>query len=304
MSPARRSLLQIHFCVLLWGFTAILGKLISLDALPLVWWRMGLVTAALLLLPRVWRGLLAMPGRLWLAYAGVGVVVALHWLTFYGAIKLANASVAATCIALAPVFLALVEPYIAGRKFAPRELVLGVAVVPGVALVVGGLSSQMRLGVLVGGLSALLVAVFAALNKRLVERADPLVVTCVEMGTGGLFLTLLAPLLPFVLPSSPPHEGALFPIPSPEDALLLVVLAVGCTLVPFVLSLMALRHLTAFGAQLVVNLEPVYAILLAIPLLGEQRELEPSFYAGVAIILAAVFAEPLLARAGRGARGG
>ena len=295
MSPARRALLQIHFCVLLWGFTAILGKLISLDALPLVWWRMGLVTAALLLLPRVWRGLLALPKRLWLAYAGVGAVVSLHWLTFYGAIKLANASVAATCIALAPVFLALVEPYIAGRKFVGRELLLGVAVVPGVALVVGGLAPHMRLGVLVGSLSALLVAVFGALNKRLVAHADPLVVTCVEMGTGALFLTLLTPLLPYLLP----HEGALFPIPGPQDALLLVVLAIGCTLVPFVLSLMALRHLSAFGAQLVVNLEPVYAIVLAIPLLGEQRELGPSFYIGVAIILSAVFANPSLERAAK-----
>ncbi len=289
MSPVRRSLLQIHFCVLLWGFTAILGKLISLGALSLVWWRMGLVTAALLLVPRVWRGLLRLSGRLWLAYAGVGAVVSLHWLTFYGAIKLANASVAATCIALAPVFLALVEPYIAGRKFAPRELLLGVAMVPGVALVVGGLSSQMRLGVLVGAVSALLVAVFGALNKRLVEQADPLVVTCVEMGTGTLFLTLLTPFLP--------HEGALFPMPGMEDALLLGVLAIGCTLVPFVLSLVALRHLTAFSAQLVVNLEPIYAIVLAIPLLGEQRELGPSFYAGVAIILGAVFINPVLERA-------
>ena len=288
MPPARRALLQIHFCVLLWGFTAILGKLISLGALPLVWWRMGIVTAALLLVPRVWRGLLGLSGRLWLAYAGVGAVVSLHWLTFYGAIKLANASVAATCIALAPVFLALVEPYIAGRKFVARELLLGVAVVPGVALVVGGLSPQMRLGALVGGLSALLVAVFGALNKRLIDKADPLVVTCVEMGTGALFLTVLTPWLP--------HEGALFPVPGLEDALLLLLLAIGCTLVPFVLSLIALRHLTAFGAQLVVNLEPVYAIVLAIPLLGEQHELGLSFYVGVAIILAAVFAHPLLER--------
>jgi drug/metabolite transporter (DMT)-like permease len=288
MTPARRALFQIHFCVLLWGFTAILGKLITLRALSLVWWRMWLVTAALLLVPRVWRGLRSLSGRLWLAYAGVGAVVSLHWLTFYGSIKLANASVAATCIALAPVFLALVEPFIARRPFAPRELLLGVAVVPGVALVVGGLSAQMRLGVAVGALSALLVAIFSALNKRLVEHADPLVVTCVEMGTGALFLTLLAPLLP--------HAGALFPVPGLNDALLLLLLAVGCTLVPFVLSLVALRHLSAFGAQLVVNLEPVYAILLAIPLLGEQRELGPSFYLGVAIILAAVFANPLLDR--------
>ncbi len=289
MAPSRRALLLIHFCVLLWGLTAILGKLISLRALPLVWWRMLLVTAALLLVPRVWRGLRGMSGRLWLAYAGVGAIVSLHWLTFYGAIKLANASVAATCIALAPVFLALVEPFIAGRRFIARELLLGVAVVPGVALVVGGISPEMRLGVAVGTLSAFLVAVFGAFNKRLVNHADPLVVTCVEMGTGALFLTLLSSLLP--------HEGPLFPIPSAHDAVLLLVLAIGCTLVPFALSLVALRHLSAFSTQLVVNLEPVYSVLLAIPLLGEQRELGPAFYAGVVILLAAVFAHPLVERA-------
>ncbi len=288
MSPTRRALFQIHFCVLLWGFTAIFGKLISLRALSLVWWRMLLVTAVLLLVPEVWRGLRRLSGRLWLSFAGVGVIVSLHWLTFYAAIKLSNASVAATCMALGPVFLALVEPFIAGRRFASRELLLGVAVIPGVALVVGGLSADMRLGLAVGALSALLVAIFSALNKRLVEQAPPLVVTFVEMSTGALFLTLLTPLLP--------HEGAMFPWPDARDWGLLLALAIGCTVIPFALSLVALRQLSAFSAQLVVNLEPVYAVLLAIPLLGEQHELRVSFYLGVLILLVAVFVHPLLER--------
>jgi drug/metabolite transporter (DMT)-like permease len=199
--------------VLLWGFTAILGKLITLPALPLVWWRMGLVVLALALLPRVWRGVRALPPRLLLSYAGIGVLVALHWLTFYGSIKLANASVGATCMALATVFTALAEPKLAGRRFSARELGLGIAVLPG-----------------------------------------------------------------------------------PRDALLLLALAGACTLFPFALSLVALRHMSAFAAQLAVNLEPVYAIVLAIVLLGEQHELDPAFYGGVAIILGAVFAYPLLVR--------
>nr|MBP6691959.1 EamA family transporter [Xanthomonadales bacterium] len=99
MSTPIRPYLQIHLCVLLWGFTAILGKLISLPAGALVFWRMAIVTGALALAPRVWRALRATPPRTLLAWAGIGVVVALHWLTFYGAIKLANASVAATCMA-------------------------------------------------------------------------------------------------------------------------------------------------------------------------------------------------------------
>lgn len=293
MTPTAKAQWQIHLCVLLWGFTAILGKLITLPALPLVWWRMLLVVAALALLPRVWRGLRALPMRLLLAYAGVGVLVALHWLTFYGAIKLANASVAATCMALATVFIALIEPLLAHRRFSWRELALGIAVLPGVALVVGGVPDAMRVGIAVGALSALFVAVFGALNKRLVEHADPLTVTALELGTGTLALTLLAPAMPLLFPA---FAGALFTAPSAHDTGYLLLLAFACTLFPFVLSLVALRHMSAFAAQLAINLEPVYAIVLAILLLGEQHELTPQFYAGVAIILAAVLAHPLLSR--------
>lgn len=286
MQPAIKARWQIHFCVLLWGFTAILGKLITLPALQLVWWRTLLVAGSLLLIPRVRRGLKAMPSKLRWGYAGIGVLVSLHWLTFYAAIKLANASVGATCIALGPVFLSLVEPWIAGRKFDPRELLIGVAVVPGVAMVVGGVPLDMRMGIVVGTVSALLVALFGAFNKRLVEHGDPLTVTCIELGTGTLFLTLLAPLLP----------GPAFVLPSVHDGVLLLVLSFGCTLLPFALALVALRHMTAFGTQMVTNLEPVYAIVLAILLLGEQRQLDGWFYGGVAVILAAVFIHPLLSR--------
>ncbi|MEO7430947.1 MAG: DMT family transporter [Dokdonella sp.] len=291
MSPSTRAQLQIHACVVLWGFTAILGKLISLAALPLVWWRMLIVVVALALVPRTWRGLRAIPPRLMLAYAGNGVLVALHWLTFYGSIKLANASVGATCIALATPFTALIEPKLAGRRFSMRELALGIAVLPGVALVVGGVPTSMRMGIAVGTLSALFVAFFSSINKRLVEHGDALAVTGLELGAGVIVLALLAPLLPIVFPelaSSP------FVVPDAHDAALLLTLSLVCTLLPFTLSLVALRHMTAFTAQLAVNLEPVYAIVLAALLLGEQHELTPTFYAGVAIIIGAVFVHPLI----------
>ena len=293
MNPTKTATLQIHFCVLLWGFTAILGKLISLAALPLVWWRMLIVVASLLLVPSVLRSLRALPARLWLAYAGIGALVALHWLTFYGAIKLANASVAATCIALAAPFTALVEPWVMRTRFAARELLLGLAVLPGVALVVGGVPSGMRDGVIVGVIAALLVAVFGALNKRLAHRAEALTATVLELGAGLVVLSALAPLLPAVLPQL---AGPLLEWPSARDGALLLTLAFACTLLPFTLSLVALRHISAFSAQLAVNLEPVYAIVLAAVLLGEQRELTTQFYVGVAIILAAVFLQPLVGR--------
>ncbi|MBS0569715.1 MAG: DMT family transporter [Proteobacteria bacterium] len=287
LTPTAKAQLQVHFCVVLWGFTAILGKLITLPALPLVWWRMLLVVLALAAVPRAWRGLRAMSARHRAAYAGIGVLVSLHWLTFYAAIKLANASVAATCIAIAPVFLAVVEPWVARRRFDPRELLFGIGVVPGVALVVGGIPHGMRLGLAVGVLSALLVAIFSACNKRMAGRADPLAVTGIELGSGVAFLTLAA----FV-----PGAESPFVWPSAHDGTLLLVLAMACTLLPFALALHALRHVSAFAMQIATNLEPVYAIVLAIVLLGEQRQLDPLFYFGVVIVLATVLLHPLLSR--------
>ncbi|HSC14213.1 MAG TPA: DMT family transporter [Gammaproteobacteria bacterium] len=293
MKPTTTATLQIHFCVLLWGFTAILGKLISLAALPLVWWRMLIVVAALALVPSVLRSLRALPARLWVAYAGVGALVALHWLTFYGAIKLANASVAATCIALAAPFTALVEPWLTRTRFSARELLLGLAVLPGVALVVGGVPTGMRDGIVVGAISALLVAVFGSLNKRLAQRGEALTATALELGAGVVVLSALAPLLPVVVPEL---AGPLLEWPTARDSVLLLTLALACTLLPFSLSFVALRHISAFSAQLAINLEPVYAIVLAALLLGEQRELTAQFYIGVAIILAGVSLQPLVGR--------
>jgi drug/metabolite transporter (DMT)-like permease len=292
-AATRKAQWQIHFCVLLWGFTAILGKLITLPALPLVVWRMAIVVAALSLVPVVWRGLRAMPARLRWAYAGIGALVGLHWLTFYGSIKLSNASIAATCIALGPVFLAFVEPLITRRKFDPRELLLGVAVVAGVALVVGGVPVGMRAGIAVGAVSAFLVAIFGSLNKRLVEHGDPLTLTALELGAGALTLAVLSPL---VFAATPAFGTQLWVVPDARDAALLAVLALACTLLPFALAFVALRHMSAFAAQLAINLEPVYAIVLAVLLLDEQRELTPQFYLGVAVIVAAVLVHPRIAR--------
>lgn len=288
MQPSSKARLQIHFCVVLWGFTAILGKLITLPAAALVVWRMLLVGGSLLLMPRVWRGMRALPRRLRLAYAGIGMLVALHWLTFYAAIKLANASVGATCIALGPAFLAFLEPWVAKRRFDARELLLAVAVVPGVAMVAGGVPGPMRAGIAVGVLSALLVALFGSLNKRMVAHGDPLTVTCIELGAGALFLALLSPLFA--------PKASIFRLPDRHDTVLLLLLSFGCTLLPFSLSLLALRKVSAFTMQMITNLEPVYAIVLAWLLLGEQRQLDGWFYAGVTVILATVFAHPLLHR--------
>jgi drug/metabolite transporter (DMT)-like permease len=281
VTPHRRALIELHLCVVLWGFTAILGKLITLSAQQLVWWRLLLVTVSLACFPRVWRALRTIPPRQMLVFAGIGLVVALHWLAFYGSVKLANASVAATTMALAPVVTALIEPVITGSRFERHNLLLGILVIPGVALVVGGIPDSMHLGFWVGDASAALAAVFNALNKRHLGHHDAMAVTWLELGAGFL---LIAAIVPFTAPN-----GAGIVLPSVQDGAWLMVLAIFCTLIPFVISLATLRHLSAFTAQLAINLEPLYAIVLAVLFLGEARELDGMFFAGVAIVLAAVF---------------
>ncbi len=292
MSSIRKAHWQLHFCVLLWGFTPLLGALITLPAPQLVWWRMGLVALLLLALPGVARGIFALPRRLFFIYGGIGILVALHWLAFYGAIKLANASIAATCLGAATAFTAVLEPLITGRKFVARDLWLGFAVIPGVALVAGGLSSGQITGFIVGVLAALGATLFSSFNKRYIDGADPKVVTALELGAGAVFMTAALPLLP--------HQGegwgAIYLLPQGKDLWLMAVFVVFCTALPFTLSLVALRHLSAFTAQMAVNLEPVYAVALAAVFLGERDELTTQFYLGVAILFAAVFLPPLVAR--------
>jgi drug/metabolite transporter (DMT)-like permease len=219
-------------------------------------------------------------------FGGIGVVVSIHWLTFYGAIKLSNASVAASCMAMTPVFTSFIEPWFTRSRFDLRDMLIGVVAVPGVMLVVGGTPAGMRTGIAAGVFSAFMVSIFGTLNKRYVHAGDPLAVTGVELAAGTVFLTLVAWLVP--------KAGPMPTLPGVHDAVLLAILAMACTLFPFWLALIALKSLSAFSAQLAVSLEPVYAIVLAIVLLGEQRELGWSFYLGVAVILGSVFAHTAL----------
>lgn len=286
-TEARRAHLRLHGCVLLWGFTAILGKLITLSATALVAWRMLLVTAMLTMIPHAWRGLRELTSRQRWIFGGIGCVIALHWLAFYGAIKLANASVAVACLALGAIFAAILEPWITRRPHDRSELLLGVLAIPGVLLLVGGVPLEMRLGIVVGIIAALLSALFGSLNKRLVTVGEPATVTLIEMGIGTAFV-LLAALL-----TVGPAET--LPLPSLPDFLWLLLLAGLCTVLPFLWWLRALHHVSAFGTQLALNLEPVYAIVIAALVFHEYAELTPRFYLGVAIILATVFLQPRLA---------
>jgi len=229
-----------------------------------------------------------MPASLRRTYAALGCVIALHWLSFYGSIKLANASVAVACLALGSVSAAIIEPLVFQRRHKLSELALGILAIPGVVLLIGGVPLDMQLGVLVGVISAVLTATFSVLSKKFVSDADTASITFVEMISGTLLLIILA----FFVSDEPWFAS----LPSTSDFGWLLALALFCTLLPFLLWLSALHHISAFTTQLTLNLEPVYAIVLAAILFGEHRELTLSFYAGVVVILATLLIQPMMQR--------
>ncbi|NDB24242.1 MAG: EamA family transporter [Gammaproteobacteria bacterium] len=286
MDASQRSAFwQLQGCVVLWGFTSILGRLITLPALALVVWRMALAALLLACLPKVWRGLHRMDAPALRRHAFAGGVIALHWLAFYSAIKLANASVAVACLAVASVFAAIIEPFVTGRRHERRELLLGVLAVPGVWLLVGGIPKEMLGGVAAGIVAAVLTATYASLNKRYWSAtAEPAAVTALQLGCGTLLLLAIG--LPVL-----GGETLLTP-PGQSDLGWLLVLAIVCTIAPLLMWLRALQHVSAFTTQLSLNLEPVYAIVLAALIFREHQELTPQFYLGVVVILATVFLQP------------
>lgn len=289
MRPVQASYLKMHVAVVLFGFTAILGGLIELSALVLVWWRIGFTTLSLLFMIDRSRMRASMDRPMLIRLGMNGIVIALHWLCFYASIKLANASVALVCLASAALFASLLEPLIFGRRIDRVEILSGLLVIPGMILVVQNLEMSMMTGVWVGLAAALLSALFSIINKTLVDKAHSYDITFVELGSGWLFMTLA---LPFMF------AGNAEPVfwPSVSDLVYLVILALLCTTVAFILSLQALTHLSAFNATLIVNLEPVYGILLAWWILHEHEQLNTGFYIGVVIILSTVFSYPLLRR--------
>ncbi len=288
MNDKLRAYFYLHFCVFIWGFTAILGKLISLKAVPLVWWRVLLATFFLyFLIPRKqWNGLnRQMFSRLFV----IGLLVGLHWMCFYGAIKLSNASVAVATMATTSFFAALIEPALLRKKVNWYELGLGILILPGMALVVGNIDWDMRIGFGVGTFGAMLGALFSSMNKKVLDHQPPppLVISIVELFAATCICSLV---LPFLLWQSPETRV----LPGAEDWAWLLVLVLVCTLLPYYLSLQAMRHISAFAANLTINLEPVYGVLLAALLFREDKDLDPNFYIGMVIILVAVFSHPFL----------
>lgn len=276
----KKALLQLHIAVFLWGFTGVLGRLISLNEGLLVWWRMFLTVATLFFLRWVQKEFEAIAWKDALKIGGVGALVALHWVTFYGSIKMANVSIALTCMAAGGVFTALAEPLAFRKKIDIWELMLGVITLVGIGLIFH-FNPKYKWGILVGIFSVLLAVVFSILNKMLVGKFNAKTISLYELGGGWLAWTLLLPVYWYFIPAQSFW-------PNGMDWIWLLIMAWFCTVLSVNLSLQALKHISAFTQNLTLNLEPVYGIILAFIVFKENRDLSHGFYVGFLLIAVAV----------------
>ena len=287
-SNRTKALFQLHFAVVLFGFTAILGKLITISALMLVWWRVLITCISLFLFLALIRKSIKLEFQKIKILLSIGAIIAVHWLTFYGSVKLSNSSITLLCMATTSFFASLIEPIFFKKPFQKIDIVIGCLIVPIMALIAKDINSKYLIGALVGLSSAFLAAFFSVLNKKYIEGISPIVLSFWEI-LGVLILTSL--ILPFYFYQSP--SSAFLP-PDLSNWIYILILALLCTTVAWVLSLRALVFLSAFESTLVINLEPVYGILLAAAILHEHKELNTGFYIGGSVILFLVLAYPVI----------
>ena len=273
----KKAFIQLHIAVFLAGFTAVLGRLITLNEGLLVWYRLLITVVAMALILLVRKEFKKQSLKNMLRMAGVGGIIAFHWVTFYGSVKYGNISVALVCLSAMGFFSALLEPIILNRKIIIPELLLGLMAVAGIYIIFD-FHPQFKLGIIYGILAALGAAIFPILNKQLVKTFSPRIMTFYELGGGLLILTLL---LPFYLSKTAPA----YYIPTVNDWGWLLVLALLCTVVCFDLQLKALQKISAFTSNLMYNLEPLYGIILAFIFFGEGKMFHKEFYIGVALIV-------------------
>lgn len=276
----KKALLQLHAAVFLWGFTGVLGRAIELDSFWLVWYRLLITIFSLWALYFFQKKIRRMPLQSVLAISGIGFILALHWVCFYGSIKYANVTIALTCLSTTALISSVLEPLILGRKFDLLEIVLGLFAVAGI-IIIYNTHIQFSVGIIIGLVSAVLTVLASVLNKRIVDKYQPEQITLYQLSGGFIGMTLLLPLYQSFF-------SAEVPTPSSTDWLWLVVLSWVCTILTFYLYIRSLKRVSAFTLNLVLTLEPVYGIVLAFIFYQENRFLSNWFYLGFGLITLAV----------------
>lgn len=288
-SHSFKDYLLLHFIVMIWGFTAILGLLISLPSLELVFYRTLIATFGVLVVMLVRKKSISVPLPELLKIAGVGVLISLHWIFFFWSARVSTASVCLAGMATTSLWTAFVEPMVNRTKVKWYEVALGLLVISGL-LVIFQFESGYWLGLAMALVSAFLGALFSVLNGRLTMRHTPYQITLFEMGAACLFALLFMPIYAKFLTEGNPIQWAWKDL----DWLWLLLLGGVCTVYAFSVSVDLMKRLPVFSINLTINLEPVYGILLAVLIFGEKEKMTPQFYLGTLIILVSVLIYPVL----------
>ena len=276
----KSALIRLHTAVFLWGFTGILGRLISLNEGWLVWWRMLITTIILWIYFFYSKQIQKVSIKNFLKIASIGTILSIHWLLFYGSIKYANVSIALTCLATTGLLSAIIEPLFFRRRIDSSEILLGAFALAGIGIIYFS-NLQFSVGIYIGLLASLATVIVSVLNKKIVGGYTPQVITLYQLTGGFIGLTILMPLYNYFLHS-------IIQYPQSLDWLWLFILAGCCTVLTFILYIGALKKVSAFTVNLTLTLEPVYGIILAFLVFRENKYLSHYFYIGFGLILIAV----------------
>ena len=261
------------------GFTGLFGKLITLNEVDIVWYRM-LFTSLILV---VFTGLPRVGWKKFLQISGCGALLGLHWMLFYSSIKASNVSIGVVCFALVGFFTAIFEPIVFRRKVSWAELLLSLITVAGL-LCIFSFDARYRYGIAIGVVSSAVCALYAIFNKKVSVGVRSRTMLMYQMSGGIVGVSLIIPLYLMVFPSQQP----VVVIPEGSNLWWMLCHALFCTIGMYLLQIQALKQLSAFTVNLTYNLEPCYTILLAFLFFGEARELNLSFYVGISLVILSV----------------
>lgn len=280
-----KSYLHLHIIVFIWGFTAILGKLISLEALDLVWYRMLFASVIMTFVVLLSKEKVKVPFNVLIGFIVSGIIIAAHWLTFYQAIKVSNVSITLACLSTGAFFASILEPIFYKRKVIWYELLFGIIVVVGLGIIFN-VETKYTKGIYLAVTSAFLSALFSVINGKYAKEYNPNIISLYELSSGVFFISIYL----FFAGSFTP---AFFAI-SVNDLIWLFLLSSICTAYAFSASVKVMKFLSPFTVMLTINLEPIYGIILALLIFDDTEEMTPLFYVGALIILATVIANGIV----------
>ncbi|MBQ4822661.1 DMT family transporter [Aquimarina sp. MMG016] len=277
---------HLHFIIFIWGFTAILGELISIDALPLVWYRMLLASGFIYLFIYFRKISLVVTRKLFITLFIAGIVIALHWITFFAAIKVSNVSITLALLSTGAFFTSILEPIFYKRKVIWYEILFGVLVIVGLYIIFK-VEGDYFLGIVYALCSAFLSSVFSLMNGKIAQQYNPSMISFYELLSGVGVVTLYLLGITFFGNQTEGFSIAFFQLSS-SDWLYMLLLASVCTAYAFIGSVQVMKYLSPYTVMLTINLEPVYGIILAFLIFGDSEKMNPGFYYGALIILSTV----------------